>query len=168
MSTPSVDDFLQGGTKVPTAKFTTVGDKVVGTVVSAEVNQQRDFDTNELSTWPDGNPKMQLVVTLQTDDRDPSIPDDDGLRRIYAKKPSSMLQAIGDAVKAQNSTLQRPGGRLAVAFTGEKPHENPRKNPIKQYAAAYEPPAAAGVDDLLAAPAAQPATELTSAADLLG
>ncbi len=174
MTNVDPDEFLQGGTKVPAAKFATIGDTVVGTVVDRAVQQCRDFENNELESWPDGNPKLQLVITLQTDQRDPSLEDDDGKRRIYARKPSSMFVAIAEVTSKKGLKLL-PGGRLAVRFVGEKPNENPRLNPIKQYVAQYRPPVVAAVDDLLAADAGgngedgapQPAA-VGAAADLLG
>ena len=36
--------------------------------MEAESRQQSDLETGELLTWPDGRPRMMLVVTLQTDD----------------------------------------------------------------------------------------------------
>lgn len=171
--TQDPDDFLAGGAKVPSAKFVTVGDHVVGTVVDRTVSQCRTYESKELEFWPDGNPKLQLVVTLQTEERDPSIENDDGQRRIYAPKPSTMFQAIVDVTHTKGLKLL-PGGRLAVKYTGTKPHDNPRLNDIKLYAAAYEPPAQTQADDLLGgsapngAPAPQPAADAGgSAEDLL-
>jgi hypothetical protein len=161
----NVDDFLEGGTKVPAAftKHSPVGATVVGTIVDRSVQQCRNFETGEGETWPDGNPKQQLVVTVQTDQRDLGD-DDDGQRRIYAKKPGELFSAIVEVTHGKGHKLL-PGGRLAVKFSGTKPHENPRFNDIKLYEAAYQPPVD-GTDDLLAgtsnpdAPAGQPASAL--------
>ena len=164
-TTHDVDDFLAGGAKVPAAKFGAVGDTVVGTVVDRDVIPVTSFETGAPETWPDGNPKLQLVVTLQTDQRDG--PEDDGKRRLFAKKPSAMLQAIIDVTAGKGHKLA-PGGRLAVQYTGDKPHENPRFNPIKQYRAEYVPPQQAGVDSLLGGDQGAAAPAPQSAASLLG
>lgn len=47
----------------PSVKFDNVGDNVVVGIVNVEEYQQRDYDTNELAYWADGNPKMGKRVT---------------------------------------------------------------------------------------------------------
>ena len=67
--------FLMGG-GAKSAKFDREGDKVVGTILDMQVKQQTDIKTGAPRTWDNGDPMMQLVVTLQTDARDDE--DDDG------------------------------------------------------------------------------------------
>lgn len=150
MTTTDVNDLLAAGAKVPGAKFEKVGDSVAGTIVSAEARQCMKFGTTDPDFWPQGDPKMQVVVTLQTDERDATIEDDDGQRRLHAKKPGAMLTAIVAALAGQRLEV---GGRLAVQFTGETP--SAKGNPQKLYAAAYQPPAANAAADLLAGEAQQ-------------
>lgn len=150
------NEFLQGGTKVPSAKFLAVGDHIVGDVVQVDVGQARKFGTNDLDTWDDGRPKMQLVVTLQTDLRDSTVEGDDGRRRIFALQPSEMLRAIA-AVTVEDGKPLAVGGRLAVQWVGERPHEKPGFNAVKLYKAAYSPAAANAAADLLAGANGQPA-----------
>src|SRR4051794_6202440 len=96
MSTPTADQFLMGG-GVASAKFERIGDFVVGTVAEEpEVRQQTDLTTGTLKVWDDGRPMLQLVVTLQTEQRDGA--DDDGLRRVYVKG-KSLTDAVRDAVR---------------------------------------------------------------------
>ena len=45
-----------------------------------EVQPQREIDTGKPKYWEDGTPRQQIVVHLQTDQRDPDIEDDDGIR----------------------------------------------------------------------------------------
>jgi hypothetical protein len=155
MTAMDVNDLLAGGTKVPGARFENVGDAVVGTIVSAEARQCTDMQ-GKPEVWPQGDPKMQVVITLQTDERDTSIEDDDGQRRLFAKKPGAMLSAIVEALGGQRLEV---GGRLAVKFTGTEPSSTAGFSPKKLYAAAYQPPAANQAADLLAneTPAAPPA-----------
>lgn len=145
-----VNDLLTAGEKIPGAKFEKIGDKVVGSIVSAEARQCMKFGTTDLDYWPQGDPKMQVVVTLQTDERDAAIEDDDGKRRLHAKKPGNMLSAIVAALAGNRLEV---GGRLAVMFTGEEPSQ--KGNPTKLYQAAYQPPAANAAADLLAGEAQQ-------------
>lgn len=144
-----INTFLKGGTKVPSANLKEVGNKVVGTITELDVTQARKFGTQDLDFWEDGKPKEQLVVTLQTDERDPTIEEDDGRRRIYALQPSELLRTIA-AASVDKGTPLAVGGRLAVIHTGTKPHEKPGFNPIKLYDAAYDPPAQSAAADLMA------------------
>lgn len=113
--------------------------------------QQRDFDTGDLLTWPDGNPKWQYRVDLQTELRE--APDDDGMRSIYLKFRSKKV--VVAAVKQAGATRLERGGRLALTYTSDdhsQPHRRvqdctpqcqPGKGyPPKNYAAQYAPPAA--------------------------
>ena len=47
----------------PSAYFPAVGDSIVVGIVDVGEYQQRDYDTNEPKTWPDGGPVMGKVVT---------------------------------------------------------------------------------------------------------
>jgi hypothetical protein len=143
---------LMGG--VPSAKFDVKGQVVKGEVVSVELQQQKDFKTKALLTWPDGNPMMQIVVTLQTNERDPDIVADDGMRKLYVKK--QMQQAVRTAVVQANATGLEVGGTLAVQWADETPPEQPGMSPMKIYVAQYAPPAPATAD-LFGAPLTSPA-----------
>lgn len=152
------NDFLNatGGTS---AKFPTIGTTIKGTVEAAEVQQQRDFVTGDPKTYDNGDPMMQLVITLATDERDPDVESDDGTRKLYAK--GQMLAAIRQAVKQSGGRLET-GGTLVVKYVADKPSDKRGFNPSKQYEAAYRPGAAAqaGVDALLDEPARPAAADL--------
>lgn len=141
---PSADDFLMGGGGAPTASFLTVGTTVRGRITERPtVQQQRDMKTGENKFWPDGNPMMQLVITLQTDEHDHTLPDDDGRRRLFVK--GQMKNAVADAVRAAGAPGLEVGGVLAVTFTHELPATQRGFNPPKQYAATYTPAASAAL-----------------------
>lgn len=145
--TNDVNEFLnQGG--VPSAKFDAVGKVVKGTITSAEVGQQRDFTTGLPKSWDDGKPMMQLVITLQTDERDPEVEDDEGIRRLFAR--ANMLNAVREAVRKTGGKLE-VGGKLAVKYTGDGEAKTRGHNAPKLYSAQYEAPTASAVsvDDLL-------------------
>lgn len=145
------DLLLSGG--APSAKFPTVGTLVKGTIEATAVTQQTDINQNPL-TWPNGDPKMQVVITLATDERDPSIDDDDGSRRLFVK--GQLTQAVRDALKKANAKLE-VGGTLAVKFDHEAPPSKPGFNPQKVYVAQYAPPAQGAANDLLGGAPSQPA-----------
>lgn len=147
----SVADFLKsGGSK--SAKFDNPGDVCKGTVVAAEVRQQTEFGTGVPRTYDDGNPMMQLVVTLQTDQREDD--EDDGRRNVYVKgakkDPQSGTGALIAALTAAGATDLAEGGTLAVQFTGYGVAT--RGNPPRQWRMEYQPPAPVQTGGLLDSP----------------
>jgi len=142
----AVSSFLSGGGG-KSASFKAIGDRIKGTIVSAEERQQIDLDTDLPAVWSDGKPKMQLVITLQTDEH--ADPDDDGIRNLYvkgSKKPESksMTAALIAAIKAAGVSNIDVGGTLAMAYIGDGEPTKRGFNPPKQYQAAYKPPALGG------------------------
>ncbi len=158
-----VDIFLMGS-GARSAKFENVGDKVSGTICETpEMRAQTDIATGKPLTWDDGAPKMQLVITLQTTERDPADPEDDGKRRVYvkgSKKPGSksMHDAVAGAIRAGGAKGLQIGGVLEVAHTGSRPADVKGFNPAKQYEARYTPPSASFFNDAPASPTMQAAT----------
>ena len=134
----------------------TVGDKISGTIRLVERRQQRSLDTNQLETWPDGQPRMLTYIELETGLHESD--DDDGIRSLYAKggrnhevasgEGTSMEVAIVEAVKAAGCASIDEGAQLAVQFTGLA-KANRGHNPAKLYKAQYKAPVASvSVDDL--------------------
>jgi hypothetical protein len=154
VSTDTTAFLLGGGGK--SAKFEAVGDTITGTIAAEpEMRQQTDIGTGALKTWDNGDPVMQLVVKLQTTERDDS--EDDGIRNLYVSggfKRASLQKAVADAVRAAGAKSLAVGGTLAVKFTGEEPPSKKGFNPAKLYAAKYDPPAAGFLAEPAAAPAA--------------
>lgn len=151
----TAEDFLFGGGG-KSAKFETLGDMVVGIIESCEVSQQTSMEDNTPLTWPDGSPRNQLVITLQTDERDGE--DDDGVRRVFAKggkwevakgDGTSMKDAIADAVRKAGAKSLDTGARLTVAFTGLGKSKNRGYSAPKLYKAKYEPPKQSISEDAL-------------------
>jgi len=144
-SLPDPDSFLMGG-GVPSASFLKIGRSVTGTITEKpQVQQQRDMNTGNPKVWEDGNPMLQLVVTLQTDEHDADIEDDDGRRRIYLK--SNMKRAVSDAVRKAKANGLEVGGKLTVTYTGDGEPTKRGFNPPKLYDAEYEPPANVVLND---------------------
>lgn len=138
----AADDFFTPSGAGKSAKFETVGSTVIGKVVSFEQQQQTDFDGN-LLFWDNGDKRMQLKVGLATDERNPEIEDDDGVRYLYvkgSKKPESksLHVAVADALKAAGAKLE-VGGTLSVTCTFKAPSPNPKKL-ANQYSATYQAP----------------------------
>lgn len=145
MSDDALDFLMQKS--VPTANFLTVGVVRKGRIRAYEKTQQTDIKGNRL-TWDDGNPRWQLVFTIETNDRDPEIDNDDGVRKIYAK--GQMLEAIREAVKASGHRGALVGGYLAVKYDSDGQPSQPGFNPPKQYLVQFKAPEQ--TEDLFDAP----------------
>jgi hypothetical protein len=151
-----VNSFLfEGGAK--SFQFNKIGDICRGVIESVELRQQTSLDDNKPLVWDDGRPRMMLVVTLQTTDRDGD--DDTGMRSIYAKggrfevaegEGTSMRDAIAQAVKDVGASSIDPGDELAVGYTGNGKPKRGQSAP-KLYSASF-----------------RKATASVSAADLFG
>lgn len=142
-------DLLLGGS--PAAKFPTVGTVIKGKVLGQKKQQSKDMATGELKVWDDGTPVWEIVFTLQTDDRDPDIEDDDGSRRLFAR--GQMLKAIGQAIREAKWSRSLVGGVLAVKYDHDGQASKRGFSAPKVYKARFEAPDLADVfDDLGAEP----------------
>jgi hypothetical protein len=126
------------GTAIPSAKFPSPGTTVSGVICDDPVQTQQTTPSGDLKTWESGDPMMQLVVTIQTAERDPEIDDDDGKRRVFVK--GQMRKALGDAVRHSGKKGLDVGGTLTVTYTADGERTNPAFSPPKQYEIVYEPP----------------------------
>lgn len=111
------DRFLMGAPKVPSWKFVSPGDRVLGEVIFREVRQQIDFLTKEPKVWKSGDPMYQLVVHVQTQLTDPTIENDSGVRAVYIKG-RQMEAVIRDAVRMAGAPGIQVGGQLSVTYLG--------------------------------------------------
>lgn len=143
-----------------------------GDVLDVRTAQERDQDTGEPAFWPlkrgetVPRPKMAIVVTVQSDERHPWIPNDDGVRAMWITESSELYKALKLELTTKQAKL-RPGGRLLAAWVSERPSKKPGAQDAKVYVANYTPGVAPGVDEMFAAPAAaqQPAPPQTPPAD---
>lgn len=114
-----IGDLLKGGAK--SASFPTIGTSFSGTVISAEVKQSSNFDTGELETWDDGRPKNNIVVTIQTDVRDPEVEHDDGVRGVYIKTWGDNFRALKKAVRESGDDDIHEGGTFTATYVSDGP-----------------------------------------------
>lgn len=139
------EQFLMGGGG-KSAKFDTPGTTITGTITSPpQVRQQTDMETGKPLTWDNGDPRLQLVVQLQTNEHDDN--DDDGTRNLYVKgsrdpASGSLHAAVAIAVQAAGAKGLEPGGTLSVKYVGDGVAKTRGFNPPKRYVAKYTPPAA--------------------------
>jgi hypothetical protein len=141
-------------------KFDQIGQSHTGTVKAApRERQQTKFGTQEPDFYPNGDPKMQILVDLQTELREDA--NDDGERTLYVAS-KNMKRAIGQAIREAGATDVMPGGVLSIQYVGNDPASKNPANPAKMYAARYTAPASAFVQTAAAsAPAsAAPAQQI--------
>lgn len=138
MSSDEANDFLFGS-GVPGVKWDEVGTEHKGRIVAMRKTQQKDYTTRKPKFWDDGSPMWQAVITIQTEERDPEIEDDDGRRKIYIANPR-MRDAVRDAVLGAGARKLKLGGMFKMKFTGTDPESKNPANPAKLYVARYKPP----------------------------
>lgn len=133
--TQTANDLLMGG-GIRAVKFDHIGHTVVGTIVDEpKVEQMKKFESTELDFWPSGDPKMQIVVTIQTDERDASNPDDDGKRRLHISP--RMMNPLRESVRKVGAKGIALGGRLAVQWASGS---GVGAGNAREYATDYAPP----------------------------
>ncbi|PLS30866.1 PhnA protein [Bifidobacterium margollesii] len=79
---PSLAQVMSGGTPSAIGKDDPIGTSASGIVRNIEAQQQHDIDTGAPKFFDNGQPMMQIVVHIATDQRDPMIPGDDGMRAV--------------------------------------------------------------------------------------
>lgn len=161
-------DDLLGGRVTPSASFK--GQFPIaweGVVEDVTRNPAYDYDPSKPNNrgaqkfWPDGNPVMNVWVTLQTDVRDPNVQGDDG-RRVLVLDSKNKLEAVQEAVRQSGGSFAK-GGRLGIEWYGNDPNGKNPDNPPKLYRARYSGPTfdgalgQAGQPQAQAAPPTQPA-----------
>lgn len=133
------------GAGVPSCSFLNIGDKHEGQITAVEMGQQRDMKSGAPKVWDDGKPMMQMIVTLQTEERDQEVDSDNGMRKLYVSS-KGMRQALAAAVKATGAAGIGIGGQLGMKYVGDGEPSAKGFSPPKEYRAKYEPPTIA-VDD---------------------
>src|SRR5687767_699462 len=127
------NEFLFRNT-TPSVKFPVIGSSVIGMITKVpRVIEETDPATREVKRWQNGQPKMQVVIDLQTELRENA--EDDGMRTLWAK--GMMQQAIREAVMRAGAKLLAVGGILQVTYSADKPTN---LQPLKLYTAQYWPP----------------------------
>lgn len=133
-----------GGTPSAFTKETPAGTSVEGRVVSADIQQRRNYeDPNKLETWDDGNPKQQVRIVVDTGQphQDPEWKGTTE-RAIYVKWWGEQKQALIGAVRSAGDTDVREGGWFKAAHTHDRPSDNPRLNDEKLFSYDYRQPSA--------------------------
>lgn len=137
------NNFLMGGGGAKSAKFEKPDDTVGGPIIAEpEMRQQTDFKTGKELFWDNGDPRMQLVVRVQTQLRED--PEDDGVRAFYIKggfKRPTAQKAVADAVRAAGAPGLAVGGQLFLTLDSI---DGTDKDSPKNYSARYVAPVVGG------------------------
>ena len=135
-----------------------IGDQISGIVVSANKEQQRDFDTGNLLEWDNGDPRMESVIVLSdTGEVDPEADNDDGTRALHLRGGNYEV-AEGSGVAGEKALLEAinksglrcdEGVKLTAKITGMAKVTGRGRNAAKLWTIKMEKPAAGiGEDDL--------------------
>lgn len=109
-----------------------------GKVIDKKITNQTKMGTNEVIPWPDGSPRKQMELTLQTAER--ADPQDDGQRRLFIK--GDLPRATREAMKPYGKHDIEIGAWFYAAWVDEKPSKQAGYNPQKIFNAVYAPPGA--------------------------
>lgn len=117
--TNPLDEALSGsGAKSAFNKHSPIGTSVTGQVIDATIRQRTEYKTGTPKFWDDGKPQNQVVVRIQTDQRDDG--DDDGIRGVYIKTWGADKDALWEAIRqaggAKASDVLKPGAIFTATF----------------------------------------------------
>lgn len=124
MTTQTFDPnaILMGGGGAPTWKFPNEGDTKTGTITAPPTaRQETEYDPNNPGGgapkfFPSGDPIMGILVEVQTDERDPSVDNDTGVRTFYIEG-KRLKDAVRNAVRNAGGAGLEVGGKLQVTLT---------------------------------------------------
>ena len=135
------NSILMGGGGAPRAKFTNHGDTVTGRITAiSEPYQEREYDQNNPGGgapkfYPkSGDPIMTFNVDLATTERDPSVEDDDGTRRVYMDG-RRIKDAVRAGIRNAGASGLEIGGQLTIAYVGDEVPGDARSG--KKYQVTY-------------------------------
>lgn len=136
MSLDITSELLSAGS--PTVKFAQEGDTRKIKIADIQKQQETDFDTGELLTWPSGQPKFQYVITGTVDGED---------ARLFVK--GYMVDALREALRKANV---KPGdvlsgGTLTIKWDSTDEPRRKGMQGARKYVAKFEPAPAGIVDD---------------------
>lgn len=96
----------------PTAKFEQIGTEVKGRIVALAEVQQKVYQKEELAFWPDGSPKMSVVVTLEQ-----TPGDEDSRVKLFISSKRMKKEARRAFIEAGRNDLVL-GDDMKITFTG--------------------------------------------------
>jgi hypothetical protein len=107
-----------------TAAGYTLGTPRGGQILGKVVQQQTDFETKKPLHFPDGKPRMSVVVTVQTTERTDA--NDDGKRTLYVA--NGLVRAAADAFRKVGAADLEIGGWIYAANTAKNGGRSGKQN----------------------------------------
>lgn len=131
----------------PASKFEAVGDSHTGTLLDVDLQVVTDpSKNNEVKLKKDGSPQEQIVITWQTEERDPEREGDTGIRKLYCSW--RMEAAIKAAFREAGAGGLEQNATLTVKHTKVEKVQGPAgKVNAKIYEAKYVRPVLGGVTE---------------------
>lgn len=141
------DDLIMSSVRKghPAAKWPRVGHIVSGYVTKRPTKTEQRDEDNKPKTFDDGTVRMQVLIDIQTQERDPDIPDDDGQRTIWGKW--EIQKAVGQALINAGVRRLEVGGFLEIGRSDDIPPVKKIHKPTQTFVAQYTPPAVRAADD---------------------
>lgn len=119
----ALNEAFAGGTRWAITGETENGVEVGGVILSAEVQQVRDFDTQEPQFWQDGNPMNEVVIEVQTDERDGE--NDRGIRAHHVKTWGDQAKELKRALREAGASSPADGLKPGNEFYGTRVRKEP-------------------------------------------
>lgn len=149
---------LQTGVKWWGGKGVGVGDSISGIVVSANKEQQTDFDSGDPLEWDNGDPRMESVIIVSdTGEVDPEADNDDGTRALHLRGGNYEVEE-GSGVAGEKALLEAinksgircdTGVKITATITGMAKVTGRGRNPAKLWTIKLDKaPAGIGESDL--------------------
>lgn len=153
----AIDKALQSGARSAFDKNSQPGTTVSGPITGVQYRQTTDYNTGQPAFFPSGDPKMQIIVSIQTSTREDA--DDDGVRSVYINAWGNKKKALLDAFRAAGfdraSEALAEGNVLTATYV--EPRPTPQGSWEKIYRYEIRRGAPAGTDQALSPrPQAQP------------
>lgn len=95
------------------------GTKIAGEVVEVVEQQQTDFKSGDLRSWPDGKPRLMWGVRLRTTMQED--PEDDGERTVWVRQSTDLQRKLADAVKDSGDKQIQVGAWIEMTLTSQQP-----------------------------------------------
>lgn len=110
-------DTIMDGATGRWYKFDKPGDTVTGTIAGISEQQVREYGTNKPMTWDNGDPQLQVLITVTTTAREDA--DDDGNRTVRVKGWGVQRNALREACQKAGKVPEL-GDRFTATFVREE------------------------------------------------
>jgi len=129
--------LMQGG--IPSAKFAIKGAQLRGSVTALPSTRPITvMGTQEVKRFSNGDPMMQVVVQVQTEERDPTIEGDDGVRATYIRYQN--IARLREAIRRAGAKGLEVGGYLTQTYVSDTMPTGGVPYGIKLHDFTYSPP----------------------------